>query len=104
MEQRSTQHQLDKQKKNDWFLRFLKGMFIGSGFILPGVSGGALAAIFGNNIGKVKTDGVLLCDYLGVTFPKGNHTCAEPARTFAIQSAKSPWVSARIEALSAPPV
>ena len=27
-----------------------------------------------------------------VTFPKGNHTCAEPARTFAIQSAKSPWV------------
>ena len=23
-----------------------------------------------------------------VTFPKGNHTCAEPARTFAIQSAK----------------
>ena len=47
MEQRSTQHQLDKQKKNDWFLRFIKGMFIGSGFILPGVSGGALAAIFG---------------------------------------------------------
>ncbi|MCP9467182.1 MAG: DUF368 domain-containing protein, partial [Candidatus Granulicatella sp. P6S_S16_bin.50.1] len=47
MEQRSTQHQLDKQKKNDWFLRFFKGMFIGSGFILPGVSGGALAAIFG---------------------------------------------------------
>ena len=45
MEQRSTQHQLDKQKKNDWFLRFFKGMFIGSGFILPGVSGGALAAI-----------------------------------------------------------
>jgi Predicted membrane protein len=32
---------------NDWFLRFVKGMFIGSGFILPGVSGGALAAIFG---------------------------------------------------------
>lgn len=31
----------------DWFLRFIKGMFIGSGFILPGVSGGALAAIFG---------------------------------------------------------
>lgn len=36
-----------KQKNNDWFLRFVKGMFIGSGFILPGVSGGALAAIFG---------------------------------------------------------
>ncbi|KAA9178524.1 DUF368 domain-containing protein [Enterococcus durans] len=31
----------------DWFLRFIKGMFIGSGFILPGVSGGALAAVFG---------------------------------------------------------
>lgn len=31
----------------DWFWRFVKGMFIGSGFILPGVSGGALAAIFG---------------------------------------------------------
>ncbi|MGX6978849.1 DUF368 domain-containing protein [Vagococcus elongatus] len=31
----------------DWLLRFIKGMFIGSGFILPGVSGGALAAIFG---------------------------------------------------------
>lgn len=36
-----------KQKNYDWFLRFVKGMFIGSGFILPGVSGGALAAIFG---------------------------------------------------------
>ncbi|GMA47465.1 hypothetical protein GCM10025854_17150 [Tetragenococcus muriaticus] len=31
----------------DWLFRFIKGMFIGSGFILPGVSGGALAAIFG---------------------------------------------------------
>lgn len=31
----------------DWILRFVKGMFIGSGFILPGVSGGALAAVFG---------------------------------------------------------
>lgn len=36
-----------KQRKSEWFLRFVKGMFIGSGFILPGVSGGALAAIFG---------------------------------------------------------
>ena len=27
-----------------------------------------------------------------VTFPKGNHKSAEPARTFAIQSAKSKWV------------
>lgn len=34
-------------KTKDWLLRFVKGMFIGSGFILPGVSGGALAAIFG---------------------------------------------------------
>jgi len=31
----------------EWFLRMLKGVFIGSGFILPGVSGGALAAVFG---------------------------------------------------------
>jgi len=30
-----------------WATRFVKGMFIGSGFILPGVSGGALAAVFG---------------------------------------------------------
>ena len=35
------------KRGNDWVLRFVKGMFIGSGFILPGVSGGALAAIFG---------------------------------------------------------
>lgn len=31
----------------DWLLRVVKGMFIGSGFILPGISGGALAAVFG---------------------------------------------------------
>lgn len=31
----------------DWILRFAKGMFIGTGAILPGVSGGALAAVFG---------------------------------------------------------
>lgn len=36
-----------KDSGNDWLLRFVKGMFIGSGFILPGVSGGALAAVFG---------------------------------------------------------
>ena len=30
-----------------WLIQFLKGMLIGSGAILPGVSGGALAAIFG---------------------------------------------------------
>lgn len=27
-----------------------------------------------------------------VTFPKANHTCCEPARTFAIQSAANKWV------------
>lgn len=31
----------------DWILRLFKGALIGTGFILPGVSGGALAAIFG---------------------------------------------------------
>jgi putative membrane protein len=31
----------------DWILRFFKGALIGTGFILPGVSGGALAAISG---------------------------------------------------------
>jgi putative membrane protein len=31
----------------DALLRFLKGALIGTGFILPGVSGGALAAVFG---------------------------------------------------------
>ena len=31
----------------DWILRFFKGILIGSGFILPGVSGGVLAVIFG---------------------------------------------------------
>ena len=30
-----------------WLLRFIKGIFVGSGFILPGISGGALAAVFG---------------------------------------------------------
>lgn len=38
---------MEKTSSKDWILRFVKGMFIGSGFILPGVSGGALAAIFG---------------------------------------------------------
>ena len=37
----------DAAHSNDsWFLRFIKGIFIGSGFIVPGVSGGALAAVF----------------------------------------------------------
>ena len=38
---------MDKRGRADWILRFVKGIFIGSGFILPGVSGGALAAVFG---------------------------------------------------------
>lgn len=38
---------MQKSKVIDWILRFVKGMFVGTGFILPGVSGGALAAIFG---------------------------------------------------------
>lgn len=35
------------KKLGDWILRFSKGMLIGTGAILPGVSGGALAAVFG---------------------------------------------------------
>lgn len=42
---------MNNKENNDnftnWLLRFVKGIFIGSGFILPGVSGGAMAAIFG---------------------------------------------------------
>lgn len=38
---------MDNNKLAQWILRFVKGMFIGTGFILPGVSGGALAAVFG---------------------------------------------------------
>lgn len=38
---------MNNKSTTAWLLRFLKGILIGSGFILPGVSGGALAAIFG---------------------------------------------------------
>lgn len=31
----------------DWFIRLLKGILVGIGFILPGLSGGVLAVIFG---------------------------------------------------------
>lgn len=31
----------------DWFVRLIKGAFVGIGFILPGLSGGVLAVIFG---------------------------------------------------------
>lgn len=37
----------DQTENQSFLFRFVKGMFIGSGFIIPGVSGGALAAIFG---------------------------------------------------------
>ena len=41
--------EIEAEMKNvfDWLFRFIKGIFIGSGAILPGVSGGALAAVFG---------------------------------------------------------
>ena len=37
----------NNQAVTSWLIRFIKGIFIGSGFILPGVSGGALATVFG---------------------------------------------------------
>lgn len=48
MEKKQTiTEEMAKNSTKDWILRFIKGMFIGSGFILPGISGGALAAVFG---------------------------------------------------------
>ena len=38
---------MKKENVFDWAFRLIKGMFIGLGVILPGVSGGALAAVFG---------------------------------------------------------
>ena len=38
---------MNNKSFSDWIFRFIKGMFIGTGAILPGVSGGALAAVFG---------------------------------------------------------
>ena len=38
---------MKKSNVIDWIIRLVKGAFVGTGFILPGVSGGALAAIFG---------------------------------------------------------
>jgi putative membrane protein len=38
---------INKKNIYDWFIRFLKGMIIGMSFILPGISGGALAVILG---------------------------------------------------------
>jgi len=51
-----------REKVVSWIIRFLKGIFIGSGFILPGISGGVLAAVFGlyermiNFLAAVRTD------------------------------------------------
>ena len=36
-----------RNKLLDWLTRFIKGILIGAGTILPGVSGGALSAVFG---------------------------------------------------------
>lgn len=47
MEHQTRTEMHSQKNRTDWILRFVKGIFIGSGFILPGVSGGALAAIFG---------------------------------------------------------
>lgn len=38
---------MEHNKGIEWVIRMIKGVFVGTGFILPGVSGGALAAIFG---------------------------------------------------------
>lgn len=38
---------MNKKKKPGWLHRFFKGLIIALGFILPGVSGGVLAAILG---------------------------------------------------------
>ena len=37
----------DNDSVSAWLIRLLKGAFIGSAFIVPGMSGGALAAVFG---------------------------------------------------------
>src|SRR4030065_744891 len=31
----------------DWFIRLVKGVIVGIGFIVPGLSGGVLAVVFG---------------------------------------------------------
>ncbi len=40
----------DSSNKNsvlEWFIRLIKGIFVGIGFIVPGLSGGVLAVVFG---------------------------------------------------------
>lgn len=41
------QNEIENKPQHSFLYRFIVGIFVGSGFILPGVSGGALAAIFG---------------------------------------------------------
>ncbi|MCL2014645.1 MAG: DUF368 domain-containing protein, partial [Defluviitaleaceae bacterium] len=38
---------MDSNSVKSWLIRVIKGVIMGSAFILPGISGGALAAIFG---------------------------------------------------------
>ncbi len=37
----------EKKSAADWFIRLLKGILVGIGFIVPGLSGGVLAVVFG---------------------------------------------------------
>jgi putative membrane protein len=43
------ENQIEKKQSPmiDWFIRFLKGILVGVGFITPGLSGGVLAVVFG---------------------------------------------------------
>jgi len=38
---------MEKNRVYDWFLRFIKGWVMGMDFVLPGISGAALAVVFG---------------------------------------------------------
>jgi len=38
---------MEKKSVYDWFLRLIKGMVMGMDFVLPGISGAALAVVFG---------------------------------------------------------
>lgn len=49
-EQNNAKTRLEQKQINpmtDWFFRLIKGVLVGIGFILPGLSGGVLAVIFG---------------------------------------------------------
>jgi len=37
----------NKNASLEWFIRLIKGIFVGIGFIVPGLSGGVLAVVFG---------------------------------------------------------